>query len=332
MKTLKAIIFDVDGTLAETERDGHLPAFNAAFADYGLNWHWYEALYGQLLDITGGKERIRHFAKNFAPEVFARPDFDDLVRQLHQAKTAHYVRLVDAGHLPLRPGVARLINEARAAGIRLAIATTTTPENVTALLRASLSPEAPSWFEVIGAGDVVAAKKPAPDIYLWVLERLGLPRHRFVTITLKKPASLLWTMEEALKSGAVAAVLGDAEAAHADLTTTRRLSLAAAAGKCAAILTFAKPDASATASHTRWTAAAVPSSSPAHDAAAPGGPCWNIELTRARGGRPGAWTLEWHHAQSRFSLVPGFSRRAIHPGTDQDGPEATRQGPALRTG
>lgn len=164
------------------------------------------------------------------------------------------------------------------------------------------------------------------------LERLGLPRHRFVTITLKKPASLLWTMEEALKSGAVAAVLGDAEAAHADLTTTRRLSLAAAAGKCAAILTFARPDCAASASHTRWTAAAVPSLSPAHDAAAPGAPCWSIELTRARGGRPGAWILEWHHAQSRFSLVPGFSRRAIHPGTDQGGAEATHQGPALRAG
>ena len=148
------------------------------------------------------------------------------------------------------------------------------------------------------------------------LERLGLPRHRFVTITLRKPANLLWTMEEALKSGAVAAVLGDAEAAHADLTVTRRLSLAASAGKCAAILTFASPDASATTSHTRWTAAAMPSLSPPHDAAAPGVPCWSIELTRARGGRPGAWILEWHHAQSRFSLVPGFSRRAVHPDTD----------------
>ncbi|WP_161957134.1 ImuA family protein [Aestuariivirga litoralis] len=164
------------------------------------------------------------------------------------------------------------------------------------------------------------------------LERLGLPRHRFVTITLKKPASLLWTMEEALKSGAVAAVLGDAEAAHADLTTTRRLALAAGAGKSAAILTFAKPDCAATASHTRWTAAAVPSLSPAHDASAPGAPCWSVELTRARGGRPGAWILEWHHAQSCFSLVPGFSRRALHPFTDQDGSEAARQGPALRAG
>lgn len=175
MKTLKAIIFDVDGTLAETERDGHLPAFNAAFADCGLNWVWDEARYGRLLDITGGKERIRHYAKNFAPEILARADFDDLVQRLHQVKTAHYVRLVDAGHLPLRPGVARLIAEARAAGVTLAIATTTSPENVTALLRASLSPEAPDWFAVIGAGDVVPAKKPAADIYLWVLERLGLP-------------------------------------------------------------------------------------------------------------------------------------------------------------
>ena len=164
------------------------------------------------------------------------------------------------------------------------------------------------------------------------LERLGLPRNRFVTVSLKKPASLLWTMEEALKSGAVAAVIGDADAAHADLTVTRRLSLAAGAGKCAAILTFAKAEACATASHTRWTAGAVPSASPTHDAQGLGAPCWSVELTRARGGRPGAWILEWHHAQSRFSLVPGFSRRTLHPWTDQDGAEAAAQGPALRAG
>ncbi|MFN4142715.1 ImuA family protein [Aestuariivirga sp.] len=164
------------------------------------------------------------------------------------------------------------------------------------------------------------------------LARLGLPRHRFVTATLRKPASLLWTMEEALKSGAVAAVIGDADAAHADLTVTRRLSLAAKAGKCAAILTFARAEPAATASHTRWTAGTVPSVSPPHDAQAPGLPCWSIELTRVRGGRPGAWILEWHHAQSRFSLVPGFSRRTLHPGTDQGGTEAAAPGPALRAG
>lgn len=171
----QAIIFDVDGTLAETERDGHRPAFNQAFAEYGLDWHWDETLYGRLLDITGGKERIRHFAECCAPAIAARPDFDKLVKRLHAAKTLHYIRLVDQGRLPLRPGVARLIAEARQAGIRLAIATTTSRENVDALLRASLAPDAAGWFEVIGAGDVVPAKKPAPDIYRWVLDKLQLP-------------------------------------------------------------------------------------------------------------------------------------------------------------
>ena len=109
------------------------------------------------------------------PEIAVRPDFDDLIRRLHTTKTAHYVRLVGEGQLPLRPGVAELIAEARATGIRLAIATTTSPENVTALLDASLATGSADWFEVIGAGDVVAAKKPAPDIYHWVLERLALP-------------------------------------------------------------------------------------------------------------------------------------------------------------
>ena len=175
MNTLHALIFDVDGTLAETERDGHRPAFNAAFSELGLDWHWDEALYRRLLDITGGKERIRHFAARHAPDIAAGANFDVLVRRLHLAKTAHYVRLVDQGFLPLRPGIARLIDEARQAGIRLAIATTTTPANVEALLRASLGPEAASRFEVVGAGDVVPAKKPAPDIYRWVLDRLGLP-------------------------------------------------------------------------------------------------------------------------------------------------------------
>ncbi len=175
MNRLHALIFDVDGTLAETERDGHRPAFNAAFAEAGLDWNWDEALYGHLLDITGGKERISHFAARHAPGIAGDADFAVLVRQLHLAKTAHYLRLVDQGCLPLRPGIARLIDEAHQAGIRLAIATTTSPANVAALLRASLGPEAANWFEVIGAGDVVPAKKPAPDIYRWVLERLGLP-------------------------------------------------------------------------------------------------------------------------------------------------------------
>ena len=163
-------------------------------------------------------------------------------------------------------------------------------------------------------------------------ESLGLPRARLVTVTLKRPAEALWTMEEALKSGALALVIGDAEAANAGLTATRRLQLAAQAGKSAGLLVFGRPDATATASHTRWVAGAGPSRSPPRDLAAPGFPAWSIELTRARGGRPGAWILEWQHAPHRFTVVPGFRGGEIHPWTDQTGQAAAAQGPALRAG
>ncbi|MFW6021045.1 MAG: HAD family hydrolase [Guyparkeria sp.] len=171
---LQAILFDVDGTLADTERDGHRVAFNLAFRDAGLDWHWDVATYGELLAVTGGKERIRHFIETHDP---ARPDLEDLaawIAGLHKAKTAHYLDLLQRGEIPLRPGVKRLLDEARAAGMRLAITTTTTPENVTGLLRATLGEDSPDWFELIAAGDIVPRKKPAPDIYTWALERMQL--------------------------------------------------------------------------------------------------------------------------------------------------------------
>ncbi len=170
---LQALIFDVDGTLAETERDGHRPAFNAAFAELGLPWHWDAARYAELLRVAGGRERIRHYARANDAARAARGDFDALVAALHAAKTRHYLERVR--DLQLRPGVGALLKAARAAGLRLAIATTTTPDNVSALLRAQLGAEAPGWFEVIAAGDTFGAKKPAPDVYLHCLARLALP-------------------------------------------------------------------------------------------------------------------------------------------------------------
>ena len=174
MTKLQALIFDVDGTLADTERDGHRVAFNRAFAEAGLDWDWTVELYGELLAVTGGKERMKFYLDQYRSD-FRRPDnLDEFVAGLHKAKTKHYTQLLSEGSIPLRPGVKRLLDEAREQGFRLAIATTTTPANVTALLESTLGHESLSWFDVIAAGDIVPAKKPAPDIYWYALEQMRL--------------------------------------------------------------------------------------------------------------------------------------------------------------
>jgi HAD superfamily hydrolase (TIGR01509 family) len=172
---LCALIFDVDGTLAETE-ELHRKAFNEAFAASGLPWNWDQALYARLLEVTGGKERIRHFIDVYGGE----PALDDAaIAALHREKTRLYTARVESGGIALRPGIGTLLDNAQKAGIRLAISTTTSRPNIDALLRATLGTQP---FEVIAAGDEVAAKKPAPDVYLLALQRLGLPPEHCVAL------------------------------------------------------------------------------------------------------------------------------------------------------
>lgn len=175
MTALKALIFDVDGTLAETERDGHRIAFNQAFVDAGLEWEWSVEEYAQLLETAGGKERIYAYMRqqNFLLEE-DRGAVKEWISQLHHRKIAHYKSLLHKGLLQSRPGILRLLQEARSSRIRLAIATTSALPNVLSLLQTTIASDSPHWFSLIAAGDVVAEKKPAPDIYHYVLAELGL--------------------------------------------------------------------------------------------------------------------------------------------------------------
>jgi len=171
--SIKAIIFDVDGTLADTE-DAHRIAFNKSFAENGLDWNWDVALYDKLLKVTGGKERIKYYVSDFNTTYQKPENFDDFVKHLHQTKTKHYTAMLAAGQIPLRPGIKQLMDDARTAGILLAIATTTSPENVAGLLEVGLGKDWESYFAANGCGDIVPHKKPAPDIYIWVLDKLKL--------------------------------------------------------------------------------------------------------------------------------------------------------------
>lgn len=162
----------------------------------------------------------------------------------------------------------------------------------------------------------------------------GLPRARFLTLSLKQPIALLWTFEEALKSGCLSVVLGDVAVQQADLTATRRLALAGQAGRTSGIALFTRHHPGSTASVSRWSVAAARSAPASPDMRAPGPPAWAVSLTRSRGGRPGSWLLNWQkdHASSRFTLVPGFSGGALHPGAAEEAGARAAAQSALRAG
>jgi HAD superfamily hydrolase (TIGR01509 family) len=177
-RELRALLLDFDGTVAETERYGHRVAYNQAFAEMKLDWHWDEELYGNLLYITGGKERLRHYLARYRPELLDNVFSSGLIEKIHEAKVRHFARL--AATIPLRSGVLRLIREARAASLAIAITTTASKRGVEALL--VQNQELPTMIDLVAGSEAVERKKPAPDVYLWALDQLGLAAGNCVAI------------------------------------------------------------------------------------------------------------------------------------------------------
>ncbi|PUE33742.1 HAD-IA family hydrolase [Limnohabitans sp. Jir72] len=173
---LKALIFDVDGTLADTEM-AHLAAFNHAFVEMGLDWRWDVPLYTRLLAVSGGKERIKAYWQTQAADVLdiGGGGKQDTIDRLHEIKTAAYEQAVQDGQVQMRPGVLALMSAARAAGLQLAIATTTSPVNIAALLRRAIGADWRGHFQVIEDASTAPRKKPDPMVYQQTLARMGLP-------------------------------------------------------------------------------------------------------------------------------------------------------------
>jgi HAD superfamily hydrolase (TIGR01509 family) len=179
--TLRALVWDVDGTLAETERDGHRVAFNRAFAEAGLAWQWDEAYYGELLAVAGGRERLLHDLRRRNPSAEAAA-LERLAGQLHQRKGRHYARILEAERVPLRAGVHELIDECAQRGVQLAIATTTGRDNVDGLLAPHFGAGWERRFACVMCAEQAPRKKPDPQVYLRVLEALGMPPAQVLAI------------------------------------------------------------------------------------------------------------------------------------------------------
>ena len=185
--TLRALLFDLDGTLADTEVLGHRPAYNRAFKKLGLPFRWGPKLYRKLLRQPGGQERLLHYLQRYQPELgehraAAEADPAGWTRSVHELKSRYFRHLVRKGRVPLRPGVARLMNEARAEGLRLAIVTSASRATLRPILRHCLGDALMRENDVLVCGKDVQHKKPAPDLYLLALARLDLAPDQCIAI------------------------------------------------------------------------------------------------------------------------------------------------------
>lgn len=240
---VKALIFDCDGVLVDTERDAHRVGFNRAFAEHGIDAEWDVDLYGRLLLVAGGKERMRAYFDEFGWPEGADSDEakDALIIDLHKTKTRITSEIVT--ELPVRPGILRIVDEAIEAGVRLGVCTTSNPKFIDAVLDL-FGAERKAAFEFVHAGDVVAKKKPAPDIYLLALETLGLPASDCIVIEDSRNGLLAatgaglttlittstYTMDEDFAEAAkVVPELGDAPTINITIEDLRGLAAQAAA-------------------------------------------------------------------------------------------------------
>ena len=220
---LEALLFDCDGVLADSERFGHLPAFNRAFVEFGFPLHWSEEEYGVRLAIAGGKERV---ASALTPELVdaaGLPDDPDALRdeiaRLHARKTAIFTELVESGALPGRPGIARLVDEAAAEGVSVAVASTSTEASVRAILETTLGAARAAQFAVF-TGDIVSAKKPDPAIYTLALEQLGIDASRAVAIEDSRNGLLAATRAGIACAVTVSSYTGEEDFSEAALVVT----------------------------------------------------------------------------------------------------------------
>ena len=214
---LKALLFDVDGTLADTEAHGHLPAYNRAFRDLDLNWKWSRKLYRDLLEVPSGRERIAHYIDRYKPDFgrhdnHARKDKDDWVKAVHERKSNCFRDRLKTGQVPLREGVERLLTQAHEAGLRIAIVTNASSATLQPFLEFALGPKLSGYIHTIVSGDHGCKRKPAPDIYLQACHQLDL--HPWECVAIEDSAMGL---EAAYAAGIPAVVTINADTRSQDL-------------------------------------------------------------------------------------------------------------------